>query len=195
MTQMDAGTGEQVREKAGAVAGQAQEKAQQAAGRLGDQARAQIDERSTDVGRRVGEQAADLRAVGDQLRQQGKDRPARLVDEAAHHVERAGGWLQESDADAILDDVEDAARKNPWAVVAGGVVLGLAASRFLKASSGDRYRTRGLGADVRRGALPAPAAAGPDQRFTRAAAPAAPTMADPPADSPQVPPPTGSGAL
>jgi hypothetical protein len=32
-------------------------------------------------------QASDLRAVGDQLRQQGKDRPAKLADRAAEQVE------------------------------------------------------------------------------------------------------------
>jgi hypothetical protein len=142
MTSTDAGTGEQVKDKATEVAGQAQEKAQQAAGQARDQVRSQIDQRSTDAGEKVSAQGSDLRAVGDQLREQGKDGPAKLADQAAHHVERAGSWLSESDADKILHDVEDAARKNPWAVVAGGVALGFAASRFLKASSGDRYATR-----------------------------------------------------
>jgi hypothetical protein len=153
MAQSDAGTGEQVKDKAADVAGQAQEKAQQAAGQARDQVRSQIDQRSTDAGQKVSEQGSDLRAVGDQLREQGKDGPAKLADQAAHHVERAGSWLSESDADKILHDVEDAARKNPWAVVAGGVVLGFAASRFLKASSSDRYQARTIGS----GTSPAPA--------------------------------------
>jgi len=113
-----------------------------------DQVRTQIDQRSTDAGRKVSAQGGDLRAVGDQLREQGKDGPAKLADQAAHHVERAGSWLTDSDADAILHDVEDAARRNPWAVVAGGVALGFAASRLLKASSSDRYRTRGGGGET-----------------------------------------------
>jgi hypothetical protein len=164
MTQTDAGTGEQVKDKATEVAGQAQEKAQQAAGQAREQVRTQIDQRSTDAGRKVSEQGSDLRAVGDQLREQGKDGPAKLADQAAHHVERAGGWLSESDADKILHDVEDAARKNPWAVVAGGVALGFAASRFLKASSSDRYQARGTTSPAPtpdRGALPRPV--GPDE--------------------------------
>jgi hypothetical protein len=142
MTQTEAGTGDQVKDKATEVAGQAQEKAQQAAGQAREQVRSQIDQRSTDAGQKVSEQGSDLRAVGEQLRAQGKDGPAKLADQAAHHVERAGSWLRESDADTILHDVEDAARKNPWAVVAGGIALGFAASRFLKASSSDRYATR-----------------------------------------------------
>jgi hypothetical protein len=145
MTQTDAGTGEQVKDKATEVAGQAQEKAQQAAGQAREQVRSQIDERSSDAGRKVSEQGGDLRAVGDQLREQGKDGPAKLADQAAHHVERAGSWLTESDADKILHDVEEAARKNPWAVATGGVALGFAASRFLKASSGERYQARSGG--------------------------------------------------
>src|ERR1700712_3620281 len=146
MAQSDAGTGEQVKDKAADVAGQAQEKAQQAAGQARNQVRTQIDQRSTDAGQKVSEQGSDLRAVGDQLREQGKDGPAKLADQAAHHVERAGSWLSESDADKILHDVEDAARQNPWAVVAGGIALGFAASRFLKASSSERYQARAGGA-------------------------------------------------
>jgi hypothetical protein len=158
MTQTDAGTGDQVKDKATEVAGQAQEKAQQAAGQAKDQVRSQIDQRSTDAGKKVSEQGSDLRAVGDQLREQGKDGPAKLADQAAQQVERAGSWLTDSDADTILHDVEDAARKNPWAVVAGGVALGFAASRFLKASSGERYQARSGGgtATPDRAALPRP---------------------------------------
>jgi gas vesicle protein len=161
MAQTDAGTGDQVKEKATEVAGQAQEKAQQAAGQARDQVRSQIDQRSTDAGQKVSAQGSDLRAVGDQLREQGKDGPAKLADQAANHVERAGSWLSESDADKILHDLEDAARKNPWAVVAGGVALGFAASRVLKASSSDRYQARSGGTPSGRPALPR--VAGPDE--------------------------------
>lgn len=166
MTQTDAGTGDQVKDKATEVAGQAQEKAQQAAGQARDQIRGQIDQRSTDAGQKVREQGGDLRAVGDQLREQGKDGPAKLADQAAHHVERAGSWLTESDADKILHDIEDAARKNPWAVAAGGLALGFAASRLLKASSSDRYQARSGTSAGERGALPRPTEPD-DARFVR----------------------------
>jgi hypothetical protein len=141
MTETASSAGEQVKDRAADAAGQAQEKAQQATGQAREQMRSQIDQRSTDAGRRISEQGSDLRAVGDQLRQQGKEGPAKLADRAAEQVEKAGGWLTEADADRILHDVEDVARKNPWAVVAGGMALGFMASRFLKASSSDRYRT------------------------------------------------------
>jgi hypothetical protein len=184
MAETTASAGDQAKARAGEMAGQAQEQVQQAAGQARDQVRTQIDQRSTDAGQKVSAQGSDLRSVSQALREQGKDGPAKLADQAAHHVERAGSWLSESDADTILHDVEDAARKNPWAVLAGGIALGFAASRFLKASSSDRYRTRGLpspanGPALRR--LPEPAAPGavvgdgefastltPQERFDRA---------------------------
>src|SRR3954468_14165058 len=122
---------------------QAKEKAQEAAGQAKGRVREQVDQRSTEAGQQVSSTAGDLRSVGEQLREQGKETPAKLAEQAAERTERLGSYLTESDADRILGDVEDFARKQPWAVVAGGLVLGFAASRFLKASSGERYQARG----------------------------------------------------
>lgn len=105
--------------------------------------RTEVDARSTQAGEQVSSQASDIRSVAETLREQGKDQPAKLAEQAADRAERLGGYLQESDADRILRDVEDFARQRPWAVVAGGVALGFAASRFLKASSTDRYNAGG----------------------------------------------------
>jgi F0F1-type ATP synthase membrane subunit b/b' len=132
----------QAKEQAQAVAGQAKEQAQAAAEQAKARAAAQVDERSTQVGQQIGTQAQSLDGVAEELRRQGKDGPAKMADQAAERVERAGSWLADSDADRILGDVEDFARKNPWAVVAGGLALGVVASRFLKASSSDRYHGR-----------------------------------------------------
>jgi hypothetical protein len=83
-----------------------------------------------------------VRAVGESLREQGKDQPATLAEQAADRAERLGSYLKDSDADRILGDVEDFGRRQPWAVIAGGVAIGLVASRFLKSSSIDRYEKR-----------------------------------------------------
>jgi hypothetical protein len=189
MTQTDAGTGDQVKDKATEVAGQAQEKAQQAAGQAREQVRTQIDQRSTDAGEKVRTQGSDLRAVGDQLREQGKDGPAKLADQAADHVERAGRWLSESDADKILHDVEDVARRNPWAIATGGVALGFAASRFLKASSSERYQARGAETAPPTRALPRPSEPDEPRFVSNAGAAADPSV--PPPQRPGGPPSTG----
>jgi hypothetical protein len=127
------------KDKAEEVAGQAQAKAEEVAGQAKGQLRTQVDQRSTDAGERVTSTAGDVRAVGEELRKQGKDRPARLADQAAERTERLGKYLTESDADRILRDVEDFGRRQPWAIAAGGLALGFLGSRFLKASSQRRY--------------------------------------------------------
>jgi ElaB/YqjD/DUF883 family membrane-anchored ribosome-binding protein len=128
-------------ETAGDGDGQAKEKAREAAGRARGRMSEEVDRRSTQAGGQVSSSAGDARSVADELRKQGKDTPARYVEQAAERAERLGGYLQESDGDRILRDVEDFARRNPWAVAAGGLALGFVASRLLKASSSERYRS------------------------------------------------------
>jgi gas vesicle protein len=151
------GAAEQARDKAQEVAGQAQEKAQEAASKASDRVREQVDQRSTQVGEQVAGQAGDIRSVAEQLREQGKDKPAQLAEQAADRVESVGSYLRDNDADRILHDVEDFARRQPMAVVAGGLLLGFAASRFLKASSQERYQSRGTRELQTSSARPTPA--------------------------------------
>jgi hypothetical protein len=132
----------QAQQKAQEAAGQAQQKAQEAATQAKTKARQQLDQRSTQAGEQVASAAQDARSVGEQFRQQGKEGPAKLAEQAAERAERLGGYLKESDSDQILHDVEDLARRQPWAVAAAGLAVGFAASRFLKASSSRRYQTR-----------------------------------------------------
>lgn len=137
--------GQQVKEGAQEVGRQAAEKGREAAGAARGRAREQVDQRSTQAGEQLSGLAGDTRTVGDELRKQGKEQPAKIAEQAAERVERVGGYLRDSDADRILRDVEDFGRKQPLAVVAGGFAIGLLASRFLKASSADRYRTASSG--------------------------------------------------
>ena len=130
----ESSTTDQAKEKAQAAAGQAKEKA-------GSQLRSQVDQRSTDAGHRVGGIASDVRAVGESLREQGKDQPAKLAEQAADRAERLGSYLKQADGEAILRDVEDFGRRQPWAVMFGGLAAGFLASRFLKASSSRRAQT------------------------------------------------------
>ena len=129
-------------EKAQELAGQAQGKAQEAASQAKSKLRDQVDQRSTQAAEQINQQASDLRSVGESLREQGKEGPANAADKVAQYVEKAGGYLRDKDSDALLADVEDFARRQPWAVGAAAFALGVAASRFMKASSGQRYSAR-----------------------------------------------------
>lgn len=125
----------------GSAAEQAKDKAQEGAQQAKRTIRDQVDQRSTEAGHRVSTTAQDIRSVGDELRKQGKDQPAKLAEQAAQRAESLGDYLKRSDGDMILRDVEDFGRRRPWAVIAGGLALGFAASRFLKASSARRYES------------------------------------------------------
>jgi len=131
--------------KAQEAAGQAQEKARAATGQAQDKLREQLDQRSSQVAAQINEQASDLRSVGESLREQGKDGPAKAADRLAGYAEKVGGYLRDKDSDGLLADAEDFGRRKPAAVAGGGLLLGFVASRFLKASSSQRYASRTAG--------------------------------------------------
>jgi hypothetical protein len=132
---------EQVQEKAQDAQEKLKGGAQQAQARM----REQVDQRSTQAGEQVSATADALRTTSRQLRDQGQDGPAQAAEKVAHHAERLGGYLSESNADRILGDLEDFGRRQPMAVIALGVAAGFAASRFLKASSRERYQSGAYG--------------------------------------------------
>jgi len=133
---------------------QAQEKLKDTAGTVQSRAREQVDQRSTQVGEQMSSSAQALRTTSERLREEGQDGPARAAERAAQQAERLGSYLRESDADRILNDVEDFGRRQPWVVAAAGLAAGFLASRFLKASSRNRYSQREWPA-ARQAAVPA----------------------------------------
>jgi len=130
---------EQVQEKAQV----AQEKLQETTDTLRSRMREQVDQRSTQAGGQVRSTAQALRSTSERLREQGQTGPASATERAADQAEKVGSWLERSDGDRILRDVEDFGRRQPMAVAAIGLALGFAASRFLKASSRTRYTQAG----------------------------------------------------
>lgn len=122
---------------------QVQDKLKGGAEQAQSRAREQLDQRSTQAGEQVTATADALRSTSRQLREQGQDAQAKATDQIAHHAERVGGYLTESDVDRMLRDAEDFGRRQPMAVVGIGLALGFAASRFLKASSRRRYQGAG----------------------------------------------------
>ena len=136
---------DQVQEKAQEAGDQVREKAQEAGEQARGRVQQEIDQRSTQAGESVGSTAQTVRRVSESLREEGQDGPARAAEQAAERIDKAGQWLRESDADRIVRDVERFGREKPWAFALGGVALGFAAARFLKASSGERYRQESAG--------------------------------------------------
>lgn len=153
------------------VAGQAQDKARETAGKAQKSLQQQVDQRAKQAGEQVSGTAHDLRSVGEELRKQGKDGPAKIADRAAEQTEKVGSYLSGTGPDQMLHDVEDFGRQRPWALLAGGLAVGAVAARFLKASSRSRYQQRSVSNGSEPRAL-------------------SPSQAQPPV--PRVPEPTGS---
>jgi len=180
----DSGTSD-AQDKAQEVTGQAQQMAQGAAGQAQDKLREQLEQRSSQAAEQINQQASDLRSVAEALREQGKDGPAKAAERLAGYAEKVGGYLRDKDSDGLLSDAEDFGRRKPAAVGGGGLVLGFLASRFLKASSSQRYSARSAGQlppprSPRPPVPPRPAVAG---REVVGSTPPAPASVTPPPSS------------
>lgn len=144
---------EKVQETAQQVQSQLGGKASEVRGQVGGQLKQQIDTRSTDFGEQISSAAQAARRIGEELRKDGKDAPARFADEFAQRTERLGKYLRDSDSDRILRDAESFARRQPWLVGIGGAAIGFLASRLVKASGGGSAVSQSNGSSPSRQAL------------------------------------------
>ena len=118
--------------------------AQEKAVELKDEGRSKLgetlDQRTSQAGEQVRKMAQALRQSGEHMRDQGEGgQVVGVAEGAADRFERLGGYLEQTSGDELLHDVEEFARRRPWMVAGMGLVAGIAASRFLKASSERRY--------------------------------------------------------
>jgi hypothetical protein len=134
-------TTDQVKEQVRDKTQMAQERARGAMGQARGRISEQVDQRSTQAGERITGTASDVRTIAQELRNQGKEAPANLAEQAASQADRLGDYLKGASGDRILRDAEDFARRQPMLVAAAGLALGFAASRLLKASSSRRYES------------------------------------------------------
>jgi hypothetical protein len=137
--QSSTSTTDQLKERVGEGAQQIQEKASEAKVQARERLREQIDTRSTQTGEQFSSTASALRRTAQQLRGEQREPQARILEQIAEHSERFGRYLTESDGHRLLRDVERLARRRPWLVGSGGLVLGFLGARFMKASSSRRY--------------------------------------------------------
>ena len=185
-----------VREGAQQATAQVQERAQEVRAQASGRVREEVDRRSTQAGEQVRSVADAARRTGDTLRNEGNERPARLVEQAAERIERLGGYLEETDGDRLLRDIEDFGRRQPWVAAAVGAALGFFAARFVKASSRERYESQGGASWTARARPDVPGATARDYSVREPALEVPPT----PTVEPTIPPtpatgPTTPGAL
>jgi hypothetical protein len=118
-----------------AMTGQVQEAGREMGQRAKDRVREEIDRRSSDAGSQVRSVADGLRQAGNDLRKEGNPAVAKVADTAAEKIDGVASYLTESDAEALLRDLDTLARRQPALVIAGAFALGIVGARFIKASS------------------------------------------------------------
>jgi ElaB/YqjD/DUF883 family membrane-anchored ribosome-binding protein len=132
----------QVQESASTAQERAVELKEQGKSKLGEM----LDQRTNEAGVQARKMAQALRRGGEQLsNEDDAEQAVRLAEGAADRIERLGGYLERTSGPELLGDMEDFARRRPWMVAGIGVAVGLAAARFLKASSEQRYDGRASG--------------------------------------------------
>ena len=104
----------------------------------------QLHQQTAQWGEQIESVAQDLRNVSGQLRESPTAGiAATYVDQGADAIEQLGRYLGDVDLDRLLIDAESFARRQPLVVAGGALVLGFAASRFIKSSSARRYYEAG----------------------------------------------------
>jgi ElaB/YqjD/DUF883 family membrane-anchored ribosome-binding protein len=136
---------EQLKERAGEGAQQIQEKASEAKQNTRERVQQEIDTRSSQTGQQMTKTGSALRQTARQLRGDQQEQQAQVLEAVADRTERLGRYLNQTDGEQILRDVERMARQRPWVVAGAGTVLGFLAARFTKASSARRYEAMGNG--------------------------------------------------
>jgi ElaB/YqjD/DUF883 family membrane-anchored ribosome-binding protein len=138
-TSAQKGLTNQASDKMQDAASAAQEKASELREHGSMRLREQFDQRSNQAGTQVRSLAVALRRGGDELSNDGNAGGARLAREAADRIERVGSYLEQKRGDELTRDIETFARRRPWMLAGVGMLAGLAAARFIKASSDERY--------------------------------------------------------
>ena len=133
------GLADQASAKVQDAAAVAQEKASELREHGSARLRDQFDQRSRDAGLQVRSLAEALRRSGNELSNDGNTQAAQLTGQAADRIERLGTYLEQKSGDELMRDVESFARRRPWMLAGLGMLAGVAAARFMKASSEQRY--------------------------------------------------------
>jgi hypothetical protein len=116
-------------------------------GKEAGQRASQLVERGADIGFKQADRGLDQAATGvetvaDSIRRVSADMEteqpqiAEFASTAADQAEALAGYLRENDVRQIIGNVENFARRQPLLFLGGAFVLGIAASRFIKAAAG-----------------------------------------------------------
>jgi len=128
--------------------GEVVEKAESTVGKVTNQAKrqatSQLDSQKYRAVDGLEVVAEALRQTGQRLQDEQQAPIGRYVDRAAERLDTVTDYLREHDAQEIVSDTEDLARRQPGLFLSGAVALGFVVGRFLM-SSGERAAARRAG--------------------------------------------------
>ncbi len=144
----DVGSGstkDKAKEQSREVAQRTRQQASQVAKQGREQAKSQIATQKERAARQLEGVAQVLQQSGQQFREQDQDSVGQYADRAAEQVEWFSSFLRERDADQLIGEAENLARRQPAVFLGGALALGVLGARFLKASSSNQTGTSGQG--------------------------------------------------
>ncbi len=127
--------GEDLVRRTGEMVDQAHAQTEQTVDRVRGSAFEMMDEQKGRAADGLGNVAAALRQTGGNLRSSEQAALGQYAERAADTVEQFSQQLREKSIDELFSDTERFARREPEIFLGGAVLLGLLASRFLKASA------------------------------------------------------------
>jgi hypothetical protein len=123
--------GEIARAAADTVKGEVATFASDAREKVADQAQGAAETAT----RTLGEFAAAIKKAGDELSQHDQSMAGKMVKQAGDGLENLARSMADKGPEELMDAAREFGRRNPVAFVAGGLLLGLAAGRFLRSST------------------------------------------------------------
>lgn len=133
-TQTDKSVVDKAKKTAANLADQAKDTADSAVQSATKAAATQADAAKTSVADEVSGVASALRTAADEMRSGSPQE--RTFGQIAEGLADASDALRDKDLGTMVHDVTGFARKNPLAFLGGAVLIGFAATRFIKASGG-----------------------------------------------------------
>jgi hypothetical protein len=122
--EMAAGAVQTVKEEVATFADAAQEKAM-----------SRVEEKKDTAADTLAQFAGAIRHAGDELARGDQSLAGRVVKQAADGLETFARSVTDKRPEELFDAVRDFGRRNPGAFVAGALLVGLAAGRFLRSSA------------------------------------------------------------
>jgi len=132
MRQPEQSRADQIKDSAGQIKDEAQQRIGAVASQAQDQIKSRIATQKDSAAESLSGVAQALRQTGSQLRAQDQTGAIGLLDEAASQVERLSSYLQHNDLNRLVGDLESFARRQPALFLGGAFLVGLVGARFLK---------------------------------------------------------------